>query len=149
MKYEINQDTIALCPITRNVSKVIELDREFIVSKSTTKIMEDSCAYFGSTLTGRMQGTKNLIGVSHKAPIIVEEASDIIFFPTSSSRKEENCFWLRLKYIEKYYKSGDKITVEFQNNHTLNLNLSYGIIDNQILRATRLESVLRNRKTHN
>ena len=149
MKYEINQDTVALCPITKNVSRVIELNNEFIVSKSTTKIMEDSCEYFGSTLYGRMQGTKSLIGISHKAPIIVEETNEIIFFPTSSSRKEDNCFWLRLKYIEKYYKDGNKITVEFKNNLSLNLDLSYGILDNQILRATRLESVLRNRKNHN
>ncbi len=146
MSYEINNETIAVCPITKNTSKVIELNDEFIVSKSVNTIMEDSCQYFGSTLSGRKKGTQNLIGVSHKAPIIVEESNEMIFFPTASSRNTENCFWIRLNYIEKYYRDGNNIKIEFKNNNFLNLKLSYGIIDNQILRATRLESVLRKRK---
>ncbi len=146
MNYEINNETIAICPLTKNTSKIIELNDEFIISKSVNSIMENSCEYFGSTLLGRKKGTKNLIGVSHKSPIIVEESKEMIFFPTASSRKAEECTWIRLKYIEKYYKCDNFIKIEFTNNNFLKLNLSYGIIDNQILRATRLESVLRNRK---
>lgn len=148
MEYEINVDTVALCPLTKNVTKIIELNNDFIVSKSVIDIMKDSCKFFGSTLAGRVQGTKSLIGVSHKAPIIVEESKEIIFFPTSSLKNVEKCYWICLKHIDKYYKIEDKIRIEFKKNITLNLNLSYGSLDNQILRATRLESVLRNRKNN-
>lgn len=41
---------------------------------------------------------------------------------------------------------GDKIVVEFKNGSRVVLNISYGKLDNQVMRATRLESVLRGRK---
>ena len=108
--------------------------------------MEDSCQFFGSSLLGRQKGTTRLIGVSHKAPIIVEESKEIIFFPTLSPRKS-SCSWISLKNIDSYYNKNKSVLIKFKNNSQLELNMSYGIIDNQILRATRLESVLRSRKS--
>ena len=36
--------------------------------------MDDSCKYFGSSYQGRYEGTKNLIGMNYKLPIIIEES---------------------------------------------------------------------------
>ena len=47
--YEINPMTLAILPIAKNVSKVIEMDQVLTVSKSTTEIIDDSCKYFGSS----------------------------------------------------------------------------------------------------
>ena len=38
------------------------------------------------------------------------------------------------------------MVIEFKNGSRVVLDMSYGILDNQVLRATRLESVLRGRK---
>ena len=143
-EYEINETTLALVPF-KDKTKVYELNHEFIVDKNINKIMEDSCTYFGSSLFGRQRGTSKLIGVTHKAPIIVEESKELIFFPTASPRLK-NCSWISLKNIERYYSKKNTICIEFKNKVTIDLNISYGIIDNQVLRATRLESVLRKRK---
>lgn len=144
LEYEINKETLAL--ITEdNKTKVYEENKVFYVDKIANKIMEDSCEYFGSSLAGRQKGTAKLIGVTHKSPIIVEESAEIIFFPTVSPRLKE-CNWISLKNIAKYYYEDDKVIIIFKNNQKIYLMTSYGIIDNQILRATRLESVLRNRK---
>ena len=112
------------------------------------KIIENSCAYFGSSYQGRFLGTKNLIGISHKAPIIIEESREIIFFPTNSPRIYE-CAWISLKNLQNYKKGKDNTTIIFNNGHLLNLDISYGSLDNQVLRAARLESVLRLRKNNN
>lgn len=144
-EYEINDATLALISIDEELTTVYEDDKIFNVSKGANEIMEDSCAYFGSSLAGRQHGTNKLIGVTHKSPIIVEESREIIFFPTCSPRLAK-CSWLSLNNIERYYSDGKKVVIEFKNDQKLVLNLSYGIIDNQILRATRLESVLRGRK---
>ncbi len=143
-EYEINEETLALIPI-KNKTKVYELNENFVVNKSVKEIMEESCEYFGSSLLGRQKGTTNLIGVTHKAPIIVEETKELIFFPTTSPRLEK-CSWISLNNLNTHYRNKDKIVIEFQNNQKIELDVSYGIIDNQILRATRLESVLRQRK---
>ena len=72
--YEINSETIAIIPVAQNVSKVIELHQSLIVNKSTTEIIDESCKFFGSSYLGRHEGTKNLIGINYKSPIIVEES---------------------------------------------------------------------------
>ncbi|MDD2469575.1 MAG: competence protein ComK [Bacilli bacterium] len=143
--YEISSETLAIIPIENFCSKVIEKDNTIIVSKTPMQIIEDSCSYFGSSYFGRAKGTKKLIGVSHKAPVIIEESKEIIFFPTRSPRLYE-CCWVSLKNIDKYKKQASNSLVFFNNGHSLELDMSYGSLDNQILRATRLESVLRARK---
>ena len=142
--YEINNKTVALYAM-ENKTRVYEEDKNFIVDKKASEIMEESCAYFGSSLSGRRKGTEHLIGASYKAPIIVEESHSIIFFPTSSP-KSSTCSWLRLSMVERYYYRNNELVVEFKNGDKILLNASYGVIDNQVLRATRLESVLRGRK---
>lgn len=142
--YEINEETLALISL-ENKTKVFEKNKTFTVNKEVLKIMEDSCSYFGSSLSGRQKGTEKLIGISYKAPVIVEESKNIIFFPTTSPRTK-NCNWISLNNLERYYSKNNKIILEFKNKQKIMLNLSYGIIDNQILRATRLEAVLRGRK---
>ena len=143
-EYEINEDTLALISLD-DKTRVFETNKNFIVEKEVSQIMEDSCAYFGSSLVGRQKGTESLIGVSYKAPIIVEETKNIIFFPTCSPRIK-SCNWISLNNLERYYSKNQKIVLEFKNKQKIMLNLSFGVIDNQILRATRLEAVLRGRK---
>lgn len=143
-KYEINDKTIALYSLT-NKTRVYEEDRSFVVDALASEIMEDSCTYFGSSLEGRKKGTHNLIGVSYKAPVIVEESNNMIFFPTTSP-KVKSCSWLRFNKIKRYYYKNNHLVVEFKNGDKILLNISYDMINNQVLRATRLESVLRERK---
>lgn len=143
-EYEINEETLFISPYKER-SKVYENHRVFLVDKPVNEIMEDSCNYFGSSLEGRQKGTERLIGITYKAPIIVEESKGIIFFPTSSPR-EKKCSWVSLNNIAKYYFKNKNLFIEFKNGIKIALDVSYGIIDNQILRATRLESVLRSRK---
>lgn len=143
--YEINNETMALIPLSKGKVKVLEYDEEFILDTNATQIMEDSCQYFGSSLEGRRKGTEVMIGVSYKAPIIVEETFELIFFPLSSSRYHDTP-WISLKYVDKYYKEGKNVVLEFLNGRKILLDVTFGIFDNQLLRATRLESALRGRK---
>ncbi len=143
--YEINRKTVVIIPLSNNKSKVVEEDREYIVLRKSTEIVDHSCRYFGSSFLGRHEGTKNLIGVSYKTPILIEETNNIIFFPTSSSRADD-CYWISLEQINDYndYEGNSKII--FKNGYELILNISIGSLENQILRSTRLESVIRKRR---
>lgn len=144
-EYEINSSTLAILGINKNISKVIECDEEFYVEKSAMSIIDHSCKYFGSSYEGRFQGTKHLMGVNYKSPIIIEESKNIIFFPTSSPRTND-CTWIALNKLVDYKKDRKNTKLEFLNGYKLELNISYEILENQILRATRLDSVLRQRK---
>ncbi len=143
--YEINGSTLAVIALPGNRSRIYEEEREFDLNVSTTSIIDHSCRFFGSSYVGRFEGTKNLLGINYKAPIIVEESRELIFFPTSSPRFED-CSWISISHLKEYQRSGKYSKVLFYNGLELPLYLSYGSLQNQALRATRLQVVLRSRK---
>ena len=109
------------------------------------KIIERSCEFFGSSYLGRHIGTKVLTGIRYKSPIIIEESNNIIYFPTTSPRLLE-CIWISLNHIDKYIKKEDKSLIYFINGEKLIINISYESFNNQYLRATKLEYIIRKRK---
>lgn len=149
-EYEINDDTLALVSVGDNCTEVYEKEHIFHVNKNITQVMDDSCLFFGSSLDGRKKGTERLIGITYKAPIVVEESHELIFFPTCSERYHKDISWIGLKHIRSYYPdeyNNQKTIVEFQNGMKIPFSIRYASIDHQILRATRLESAIRGRKT--
>ncbi len=144
-RYEINDETLAIVACNDKLSRVYENDKSFYVKNGSNKIMEDSCEYFGSSLDGRRKGTEAMIGINYKAPIIVEESNNLIFFPTSSIRNNVNC-WVSLKHFKKGYRDGKDVMVEFDNHVKIKLPISVGSLNNQVLRSSRLDSKLRSRK---
>ncbi len=144
-KYELNIDTMAIIPLNSKETKIIEKDGEYIISSSSMKIIDDGCRFFGSSYVGRSEGTKSMIGVNYKAPIIIEETTPIIFFPTLSPRLEA-CSWISLNYVEKSLKKDNKTIVIFKNGQEIELDLSHKIFKNQILRASFLDSTIQRRK---
>lgn len=146
-QYEINSKTVALVPINDNKTRVIEEDSTFYVEMNSMRIVEKSCEYFGSSYIGRHTGTKVLTGISHKSPIIIEESRNMIYFPTTSPRLRE-CMWISLRHILSYEEKNGKSIVLFDNGQKLQINMSYGSFDNQYLRATKLESILKKRKSY-
>ena len=146
INYEINNNTLALI-YENNSTVVYEKNKKFILKGILpNKIIKYSCEYFGSSYEGRVKGTNILTGITHKVPIIIEESNEIIFFPTSSSRLN-TCSWIRNKYIKNYVKAPENtVEIVFVDNNKLHLNCSYDILNNQILRSSRLESIIRYRK---
>lgn len=144
-KYTINADTLAIIPINKKKTRVYENDTVLTINRNANKIIADNCEYFGSSYAGRKKGTLELIGVTHKAPIIIEDSNSLIFFPTSSPRLND-CGWISLNNLDSYKGYADDSILSFQNNLKLQVNVSNRIIDNQVLRATRLEAIIRKRK---
>ncbi len=143
--YEINNETLAVIPKNETTSFIYEKDRKILVNQSVDEIMEESCEYFGSSLKGRQSGTTALTGITHKVPIIVEESSNIIFFPTSSPRLKD-CCWVALNNIVSYSKENNVCKIKFNDGKIIKFDASYGIINNQVLRASRLQMMLDSRK---
>lgn len=147
MEYEINKETLAVIPISRNKCKIIENENEYILENDSFNVIEHSCEYFGSNYEGRYIGTKKIAGITHKSPIIIEDSTKIIFFPTTSPLKED-CIWISLNNISKYISGNLKGTskIIFKNGSILDLDMSIGSLNNQILRASRLKYLLEERQ---
>ena len=130
--YEINKQTLAIISCGKEKSKIIEEDNEFFVNLPATKIIDDSCKFFGSSYEGRLNGTKSILGVSHKAPIIIEETQSMIFFPTASPRFSK-CAWIALNHVKNHIRFEEKSILYFQCGKNVELDISYGSLENQIL----------------
>lgn len=146
--YEINKDTYAIMTVDNKITKVLEKDDEYYVNKSSYEVMEDSCEYYGSSCDGRIKGTKMILGSNYKVPIIIEEANEIIFFPTESATSS-NCIWLSLNNIDKYEKCNSFTKVIFNSGKELIIKMSISSFETQLLRANRLGSIIRNRRNNN
>ena len=150
MNYEVNKSTLAIMPIENNKCRVVEKDNEYYIPMNTFEVIEHSCEYFGSSYKGRYTGTNVITGSKYKTPILIEESEELIFFPTHSPRKKE-CIWISLDNIRKYYKGKFPNTtiIEFKTNDKLEVNVSYNIINNQILKSTRLKLLIKERLEKN
>jgi competence protein ComK len=146
MKYEISKGTLAIIPNDDNNSLVYEDNDRFIVEETPFQIMEESCKYFGSTYKGRKESAKEILGAEYKIPIIIEDSSNLIVFPTTSPTSDD-CYWLclnRIKNIEKVDIYSTRII--FDNNREIIVPCSFRSIENQLSRASRLEFILNKRK---
>ncbi len=147
-EYEINEGTLAIISLEDGKSKILEDNKDYVVSCKSYDILDHSCRYFGSSYQGRKDGAKSIIGSSYKMPIIVEEERDIIFFPTSSPDDKE-CIWLAVNKINNFSKGQFNTTkIIFDNGIELIVPLSYRSFENQVYRASRLSYLLNLRKSN-
>lgn len=145
MKYEINEGTLAVIPDGEN-SKILEDGKEYKVDETAYQVMDYSCKYFGSSYEGRKEGTKAILNINYKVPIIVENSRSIIFFPTNSP-SDKDCYWISLRNIKSIEELEYNSTrIIFNNDVSLEIPVSKRTIENQILRASRLDLINRDRK---
>lgn len=144
--YEINDETLAILPDDIWNSIVLEDSGDYEIDKKPLEILDYSCKYFGSSYPGRKEGAKNILNSSYKLPILVEDTKNLVFFPTSSPL-DNRCSWISLKNIKAYRKNSNGQTeVEFKNGKIITIDISYNSFNNQVMRASRLESIIRIRK---
>jgi len=146
--YEINPHTLAVVPIWLNnqlCSIVYEFDQDMIVEMRPFQIVKHSCNYFGQSYEGRKEGTKALMGATHKPPIILETSTRMYLFPTSSPKRDD-CAWLLHSHIIEYYSSLTGTTnVVFSNNKMITLDISVGSFKNQLTNTAQLSTIIERR----
>lgn len=128
-------------PITR----IVEEDCEYVIDDSPTNVIDNACKFFGSSLKGRQEGIKEISGITHKAPIVIDPISGMYFFPTVSPSSPK-CSWIAHSHIKKVRKAGRNQTeILLTNGRKLILNCSYGSVLNQLQRTAQYRYILDNR----
>lgn len=149
-EYIISEATIAILPLTEKSSLVLEEGKEqFKVLRSPNSIINRNCLFNGSNIETRLKSTKLLTGYRYKAPILINEEKKVIFFPTSSPRLKDVA-WLNINKVENYFysKTKKKTIIQFCDGRTLETKVSLGIINNQVLHATRLSIKIATKSFH-
>lgn len=142
-EYEINPFTMIILPEeygSRTYTRVIELEEEYLSPFRPIDIVKKSCSYFGSSYEGRREGTKQLTGITHKIPIIIDPISSIYFMPTSSPTKP-NCIWVSQEHVLYHRRVDAQSTkVTFRNRKSIILPVSHHSFENQLLRTSLLRT---------
>src|SRR5690606_5961525 len=101
-----------------------------------------ACKFFGASLKGRQEGTKNICGITHKAPISIDPSSGMYFFPTTSPTSSK-CSWIAHSHIDHVLRIDSKTSeIVFKNGKKVVINASYGSVMNQIHRTAQYRYLL-------
>ena len=142
--YKITENTLAIVPLSKKKTVVYENHDYFILDKNVSSVINENCEYYGSSIDGRLKGTYAMLGFGYKAPIVMSEQDNMIFFPTCSPRLKE-CSWINAGNISNIYKKKDRCLVEFYNKETLEFDISYNIMNNQLSKSLLLEKKFKKR----
>ncbi|GAA0448133.1 MAG: competence protein ComK [Bacillota bacterium] len=127
------------------ITMVLEEEAEYPVSFSPSKIVDHACKFFGASLKGRQEGTKDICGITHKAPITIDPISGMYFFPTTSPSSSK-CSWIAHSHIDQVLKAANYGTeILFKNGKRVFLDISYGSALNQVQRTAQFRYLLDNR----
>lgn len=147
-EYEINPYTMFIKPLvygSKMYSQIFELEDDFASPFKPIDIIKKSCEYFSSSFEGRKDGTKQLIGITHKVPIAIDPTNFIYFFPTTSPSRSE-CIWVSHEHVYKYRRIDSQQTeVTFQNKQSYIFQISHSSFENQLLRTALLRTKLMQR----
>ena len=145
MNFNFTNEIVAVVGINKNSTRIVEKEKNYIINNNSYKIMNNVCNYYGSSYDGRVKGTKYITGINYKVPIVVEETNNVIFFPI---REVENpkCTWISLKWFEHVEEHDGNTYIYFKNGKKIVTNVSKYIIENQVLRSSKLNYLLNERK---
>lgn len=147
VSYEVSPVTLAILSEKidgRHVSLILESDEteDSHVGQSPLKIMDLACRFYGSSLKGRQDGTRDICGITHKAPISVDPSSGMYFFPTTSPQNPK-CAWIAHSHVGSVIKAPNHCTkIIFKNGRSLTLEVSHGSILNQVHRTAQYRYLL-------
>lgn len=147
-EYEVNPYTMLILPVlygSKIYSQVIEYEDEFLSPYKPIDIIKKSCQYFGSSYEGRKDGTRQLTGITHKVPIIIDPNSFIYFLPTTSPTNPQ-CIWISHGHVLDHRRIDTHTSeVLFRNKKSFTLPISYHSLENQLLRTALLRTRLTQR----
>ncbi len=146
-KYNITDNTLAILPMGDKNSLVYEVDKMLVINNKPNNIIKYNCEIDGSSYDIRVNYYRNITGNMYKSPILVKNRNYLVFFPTCSPRIK-NVSWLNIKSINNVYLNEDNNSsvIELINGDKINFKESLWALNNQILKASRFEFLLRKKE---
>ncbi|QPC46017.1 competence protein ComK [Mangrovibacillus cuniculi] len=145
----ISGDVMLLRPLEyghRIFTEVISAQGSFLNPMKPIDVIKFSCEYYGSSLDGRIHGTKNMIQVTKKCPIMISPESDIFMFPTKSPFHPQ-CIWVAVNHVTHYQSTPTgETSVTFTDKKVIQLPISYASFEQQMRKTAMLQISYLNRQ---
>ncbi|MCR4951106.1 MAG: competence protein ComK [Solobacterium sp.] len=108
------------------------------------RILNEMCLACGSTLQGRTDAVRILLGIRQKPPVLISERTAEIWFGTTGMNSED-CEWLSWQKILHIAKNGSISTVTFMNGISISVSADVRTLRLQAERCRQiLQIILKN-----
>ena len=134
---EISSNTVLLRNKGEKETEIIYYNESITLPLSCKKIIDSNCKLFGSSLTGRIESSKEWLGYDYKLPILIDEIRNLILFPTRSIDSPKN-IWISYNAIDDYNETKDGIELTLRNGKKLIIKESFNVFESQYIRASKL-----------
>ncbi|MBO8156666.1 MAG: competence protein ComK [Bacillaceae bacterium] len=137
--YVVNRNTLAVFsnPDPIYVTKILEPNHTIYCTRTTIKILEDSCIIGGASLIGRREVMKRVLHTSTKLPIPVNPKIGVYLFPTKSHLSID-CHWISFFHVKSYHSSlydKNKLDILFSDGSKHTISSSYSSFRKQMLKT--------------
>lgn len=138
--HEIGPTTMAIMhhPDATYQTRVIDLEGEFLTSKSPEELLNELCLKNGTTYEGSRQAVILVHGYEKRTPIVLSPLLGICAFPTSSPQHFD-CVWLFPQHILQYLShptNKNHSLVKFYNGSELVVKARATFLKNQCERTS-------------
>jgi Genetic competence transcription factor len=144
----VNGETMAILPFRKEhhlYAKILETSGERIVPIRPVYVIDQSCRYYGSSFKGRVEGSKGLLGITKKLPIVIDPANSLYFFPTHSPARHQ-CAWFSHSHISRFMKTDSNCTeVIFRNGQKIVADISPSSFSHQFYKTAHLRTIISSR----
>lgn len=112
------------------------------VHTKPVRLLEEACLVNGSSLSGRTESFRHLLGIRQKPAVLISEVSGEIWFPTLSMTQQD-CVWIRYDAILEAAAAGQHACViRFFSGISHELDLDVRVIREQMKRCRRFLELL-------
>ncbi|RYM05018.1 competence transcription factor (CTF) [Sporolactobacillus sp. THM7-7] len=147
-QYIIHPGTMALLPHDDENGNLwtfaLEEKQTRTVKKTPLRIVQESCAYFGSTYKGRKKGAVSM-GFKSMPPICI--CSELkIYFISLMSETHRECVWLAHSHIRQWEENDrSKVWVKLTNDKRISIPVAKHSFSNKVFRTAQYRYQLRER----
>jgi len=90
---QLTNETRALIPVFNEYGEaetlVYQSDGVRRLKGSPLHLLESACLYYGSSIQGRIEAARDVLGPHRKTPVIMDWHADAVFFPTIAGESVE------------------------------------------------------------
>lgn len=138
---QLTNETRALVPVFNEYGEaetlVYQADGVERMKGSPLYLLETACLYYGSSIQGRIEAARNVLGPHRKTPVIMDWYANAVFFPTIA-KESPDCAWINFSHVDDAKKHDRGTRIRFRTGETLDVPVSYHTIYRQKQRSIEL-----------
>lgn len=145
---QLTNDTRALIPVFNEYGEaetlVYQPDGVHRLKGAPIHLLESACLYYGSSIQGRIEAARHVLGPHRKTPVVMDWHADAIFFPTIA-KESPDCAWINFQHVTSIKKHGTGTHIQFLTGESVQVKVSDHTVARQKQRSIELSYAFQKR----